>query len=169
MASNPVAACRSSAGTLSVSWPMMPTAMNHVTSVAAKASAGAQCDRPAMRLLRSGHARSDRGEDENAFEPFAKNKHADIEKRDRRAGVRLERIRRAMCAERLPHHHGDNTSDGGKSPITTNGRRRDELISGLKISYAVCAALTVTCDFLTENCAPKAADWLASCDSPVKA
>ena len=76
----------------------------------------AQCDRPAMRLLRSGHARRDRGQDENAFQSFAKNEHADIEKRHRRIRVRLERIGRAVCGERLPYHHGDNASDGEQKP-----------------------------------------------------
>ena len=109
-ASNPVAACRSSAGTLSVNWPTIPTAMNHVIKRRGKGEGRAQCDRAAMGLLCAGHARSDRGEDEDAFQPFAKNKHADIEKRNRRTGVRLQRIRRAVCGERLPYHHCDNAS-----------------------------------------------------------
>ena len=69
-----------------------------------------------MRLFRSGHARRDRGEDKNAFQPFAKNKHANIEKCHRRIRARLKRIRRAVGAECLPYHHGDNASNGEQKP-----------------------------------------------------
>ena len=59
-----------------------------------------------MRLFRSGHARGDRRQHQNAFESFAKNEDADIEKRNRRARVRLRWIRRAVRGDSLPDQHG---------------------------------------------------------------
>ena len=58
-----------------------------------------------MRAFRAGHAGSDRGQHQNAFESFAKNENANVEKRDRRTRVGLSRIRRAVRRDSLPHDH----------------------------------------------------------------
>ena len=66
-----------------------------------------------MSLLGANHARGDRSEDENALEAFAENKNPDIKKCDRRAGMRLHWIRRAMRGKRLPYNHRDDTDCSG--------------------------------------------------------
>jgi len=84
----------------------------------AKCDAGADCDRAPMCALCAGHARGNRGEYQNAFQSFAKNENADIEKRNRRARVRLGRIRRAMRGDTLPdnhRHHGDCSDENADS------------------------------------------------------
>ena len=58
--------------------------------------------RPPMRLFRSRHARRDRRQNENAFQSFAENQHADIEERDRRAGVGPQWIGRPLFRHALP-------------------------------------------------------------------
>jgi hypothetical protein len=73
--------------------------------------AGDECDtradsnRPAMRAFRTGHARGDGRENENAFESLAKNQNADVEECDSRARVGLRRIGRAVRSESLPDNH----------------------------------------------------------------
>jgi hypothetical protein len=69
-----------------------------------------------MRLLRANHARRDRSEDENTFEAFAKNENADIEKCDRRTGMRLDRIRRAVGGKCLPNDHCNDRKCGYEKP-----------------------------------------------------
>src|SRR5438552_18013853 len=71
-----------------------------------------------MCALCAGHARGNRGEYQNAFKSFTKNENADIEKRNRRARVRLGRIRRAMRGDTLPdnhRHHGDCSDENADS------------------------------------------------------
>ena len=58
-----------------------------------------------MRAFRSRHARRDRCQHEDAFESFAKNENADVEKCDCRTRIWLRRVRRAMRRDSLPDDH----------------------------------------------------------------
>ena len=64
-----------------------------VTRLARNAQARAQCDGSATVAARAGHARSDRGEDENALRPSRKSEDADVEDGDAAGGVRACGIR----------------------------------------------------------------------------
>ena len=68
----------------------------------AKRNRGADRNRPAMLTFRAHHARGDRGENEDAFQPFAENKDADIEKSRRWISARAQRIRVALRGHALP-------------------------------------------------------------------
>ena len=65
-----------------------------------------------MRLFTSGHARRDRCQHQDAFETFAEDENADIQKRDGRTRVRLRWVRRAMGREPLPYDHRDHANRG---------------------------------------------------------
>ena len=71
-----------------------------------------------MRAFRTGHARGDRRQYQNAFESFTKNENANIEKGDGRTRVRLRRVRRAMRGHALPddHRHHRNRGDENADP-----------------------------------------------------
>ena len=127
----------------------------------AKCDAGAHCHRLSMSALRAGHARGDRRQHEYAFKAFAKNENADIEKGDRRARVRLSRIRRAVRSDSLPHHHPDNHDRGGENAnpendppralvLAQSSRTHDE-----KLITVVNQLLPVGCVFLAAVCAVK--------------
>ena len=77
-----------------------------------------------MRALCAGHAGGNRGEYQNAFQSFAKNENADVEKRNRRARVRLGRIRRAMRGHALPDHHRHDRNRGDENPDSKNNAPR---------------------------------------------
>ena len=74
--------------------------------------AGTGRNRTPMRLFRAGHARGDRGQNENALQSFAKNQDPNVEKRDRRARVWLHRVGRAVRRHSLPENHSDNNERG---------------------------------------------------------
>jgi hypothetical protein len=65
-----------------------------------------------MEAFHTGHARSDRREHQNAFQSFAKNENADVEKRHSRAGVGAGRIGRAVRSNSLPDQHGGDEKRG---------------------------------------------------------
>ena len=79
---------------------------------------GDECDaradrnRTPMRLFRAGHARGDRGQNENALQSLAKNQNPDVEKRNRRTRIRLHRVRCAVRRHSLPNDHSDNEKRG---------------------------------------------------------
>ena len=93
---------------LSLSEPTIRTAINHVIRLATKRDACAEGDRPAMAAFGAGHARGDRGQDQNALESFAEDEHADIEECDRRTRVGPHRIGRALRRNSLPNQHRDH-------------------------------------------------------------
>jgi hypothetical protein len=80
----------------------------------------ADCDRLPVRAFRAGHTRGDRRQHQNAFEAFAKNENADVEKRHRWTRVRLRRIRGAVCGHALPHDHRDDRNRGGENADPKN-------------------------------------------------
>jgi hypothetical protein len=63
-----------------------------------------------MRLFTSGHARRDRCQHQDAFEAFAENENANVQKRHRRTSLRLGWVRRAMGGQPLPYDHRDHAS-----------------------------------------------------------
>ena len=62
----------------------------------------------ALRLLDQAGIRYETREYEDAFQPFAKDQHADVEERDRGAGLRPHRIGRALGRDSLPNQNGDH-------------------------------------------------------------
>jgi hypothetical protein len=128
MASNPVAACRSELNAFR-NWPTNRGATRDQRRGEGQGRPG----RPGgdgLASLRSYSQR--RGEDGNAFQPFAKNKHANIQKAT--VGFRFGGAG-APCAVTPCHTIMAITQTAAnKRPMTTNGRRRDELISKMKLS-----------------------------------
>src|SRR5438046_5410541 len=111
-----------------------------------------------MRALCAGHAGGNRGEYQNAFQSFAENENADIEKRNRRARVRLGRIRRAVRGDSLPDHHPHDRDRGRENAdpkndapralaLAQSSRTHDE-----KLSTVVNRLLPVGCVFLAAIC-----------------
>jgi hypothetical protein len=76
-----------------------------------------------MRFFTSGHARRDRCQHQDAFEAFAENENADIQKRDRRTSLRLGWVRRAMGGEPLPHDHRDHAGRSHEDADPKGGSR----------------------------------------------
>src|SRR6266487_4456783 len=70
-----------------------------------ESEACAHRDWTTVRAFLSGHARSDGGEHQDAFQSFAEYENTNIQKRDRGSCVRLRRIRRAMRRDALPRDH----------------------------------------------------------------
>ncbi len=77
-----------------------------------------------MRLFRAGHARGDRCQNENAFQSFAEDEDANIEKRHRWARVWLHRIGCPMHSNPLPDDHRDHENRGGENSDDKNGPER---------------------------------------------
>jgi hypothetical protein len=65
-------------------------------------------DRTAMGPLRTCHARSDRCQNQNAFQSLAKDKNSNVQKRHRGAGIGACWIRGAVSSNSLPHKHRDH-------------------------------------------------------------
>ena len=91
-----------------------------------ESDSGAETNGAAVRLPRAGHTRGDGGEDQNAFEAFAENEHADIEERNRGAGVGPHRIGHALFGEALPnqdcHDGGGGDTEAGRKKYRTASR-----------------------------------------------
>ena len=68
-----------------------------------------------MRALRPSHARSNRRQNENAFESFTKNKNADVESGDGSARVWLGRVWRALRENSLPEEDRDHRDTGNEN------------------------------------------------------
>jgi hypothetical protein len=70
-----------------------------------KRNARAERNWPAMGASSACHARSDRCQNQNAFQPLAKDENPNVQKGHGRAGVGARRIGRAVCRNSLPHKH----------------------------------------------------------------
>ena len=100
-----------------------------------------------MHALCARHTGSDGGKYENAFQAFAENENADIEKRDRRARIRPHRIGRALCSNRLPHQHRDD-----KERDRNDADAQNRLHLGLKRITEATWLLPISCFFLAAGC-----------------
>ena len=103
-----------------------------------------------MRPFCTRHARSDRGQHEDAFKSFPENENADVKESDGRAGVRLRRIGRTMRGDALPEDHRNDDDGRGKNSNAQGRFHYQKVITSLR------RPLPLGCAFLAADCAEPA-------------